>query len=177
MITKDTIIKFTTKSGRDVIITVHRKHGAYVEHIHDTENGIDYDVNRFANDSYLTVEVPGVCKFNPKYLPEVRHPKINMYYLSDGRTCVGVPDDVAKQIWAAERERLTDKLSKREIANIDNAKAAIAESRVLPAEELNKKRREYNNLYNEGGEGYNPFDMYLTAEYIEYLKSVYPDRF
>lgn len=177
MKTKDTTIKFVSKTGKDVIVTVHRKYGAYVEHHHDSENGIDYDTNEFANDQSITVEVPGVCKFETKYLPDMKHPKVNMYYLSDGRVCVTVPDEIAQQIFEAEEERLTDELSPSTIANIKEAKAAINDGRVLPKDELSKKRREYNNLYNEGAEGYNPFDCYLTTEYVEYLKAEYPNQF
>lgn len=177
MKTKDTTIKYTTQSGKEVIVTVHRKYGAYVEHHHDSENGIDYDTNEFANDSTISVEVPGVCKFETKYLPDMKHPKINMYYLSSGKYCVGVPDEIAKQIREAEKEQLTDELSPSVKASIKEAKAAISDGRVLPAAELNRKRRAHNNLYNEGGEGYNPFDYYLTAEYVERLKAEYPNQF
>jgi hypothetical protein len=177
MKTKDTTIKFTTKSGKEVIVTIHRKYGAYVEHHHDSENGIDYDTNEFANYREISVEVPGVCKFKTQYLPDMKHPKINMYYLSDGRYCVGVPDEIAEQIREAESERLTDELSPKEVASIREAKKAIENGHVLPASELNRKRMAHNNLYNEGGEGYNPFDYYLTAEYVEHLKAEYPDQF
>ena len=177
MKTKDTTINFTSKSGKEVIVTVHRKYGAYVEHHHDSENGIDYDTNEFANDHDITVEVPGVCKFETKYLPEMKHPKINMYYLSDGRVCVAVPDEIANQIFEAEREQLTDELSPATMASIQEAKAAISEGRVMAKAELSKKRKEYNNMYNEGTEGYNPFDYYLTTEYVEHLKAEYPAQF
>lgn len=177
MTTKDTTIKFTSKSGKEVIVTVHRKYGAYVEHHHDSENGIDYDTNEFANDQDITVEVPGVCKFETKYLPEMKHPKINMYYLSNGRVTVAVPDEIAKQIFEAEKEQLTEELSPATIASIQDAKAAISEGRVMPKAELSMKRKEYNNMYNEGEEGYNPFDNYLTTEYIEQLKAEYPEKF
>ena len=177
MKTKDTTINFTSKSGKEVIVTVHRKYGAYVEHHHDSENGIDYDTNEFANDQDITVEVPGVCKFETKYLPEMKHPKINMYYLSNGRVCVAVPDEIANQIFEAEREQLTDELSPATLASIKEAKAAISEGRVMPKAELSKKRKEYNNMYNEGAEGYNPFDYYLTTEYVEHLKAEHPNQF
>lgn len=175
--TKDTTIKFTSKSGKEVIVTVHREYGAYIEHHHDSEDGIDYDTNEFANDSYISVEVPGVCKFDTKYLPDMKHPKINMYYLSNGRYCIGVPDDIAEQIRKAEEEHLTDEISPRMAAAIQEAKTAISNGWVLPVAELNKKRGEYNNAFNEGGEGYNPFDEYLTAEYVAKLKKDYPDQF
>jgi hypothetical protein len=177
MKTKDTTINFTSKSGKEVIVTVHRKYGAYVEHHHDSENGIDYDTNEFANDHDITVEVPGVCKFDTKYLPEMKHPKINMYYLSNGRYCVAVPDEIANQIFEAEREQLTDELSPATMASIKEAKAAISEGRVMAKAELSKKRKEYNNMYNEGADGYNPFDYYLTTEYVEHLKAEYPAQF
>ena len=177
MKTKDTTINFTSKSGKEVIVTVHRKYGAYVEHHHDSENGIDYDTNEFANDHDITVEVPGVCKFETKYLPEMKHPKINMYYLSNGRYCVTVPDEIANQIFEAEREQLTDELSPATMASIKEAKAAISEGRVMAKAELSKKRKEYNNMYNEGADGYNPFDYYLTTEYVEHLKVEYPAQF
>ena len=177
MTTKDTTIKFTSKSGKEVIVTVHRKYGAYVEHHHDSENGIDYDTNEFTNDSTISVEVPGVCKFETKYLPEMKHPKINMYYLSNGRVCVAVPDEIAKQIFEAEKEQLTNELSLSTIAAIKEAKAAISEGCVLPAAELNKKRRQYNKIYNEGAEGYSPYAYYLTTEYVEKLKAEYPNQF
>lgn len=175
--TKDTIIKFMSKSGKEVIVTVHREYGAYIEHHHDSENGIDYDTNEFANDSYISVEVPDVCKFNTKYLPDMKHPKINMYYLSSGCYCVGIPDDIAEQIHKAEKERLTDEISPSMAAAIRKAKAAICNGKVLPATELNRKRRQYNNAFNDGGEGYNPFDDYLTAEYVAILKKDYPNQF
>jgi len=177
MTAKDTTIKFTSKSGKEVFVTVHRKYGAYVEHHHDSENGIDYDTNEFANDHDITVEVPGVCKFETKYLPDMKHPKINMYYLSNGRVCVAVPDEIANQIFEAEREQLTDELSPATMASIKEARAAISEGRVMAKAELSKKRKEYNNMYNEGADGYNPFDYYLTTEYVEHLKAEYPNQF
>ena len=177
MKTKDTTIKFTTQSGKEVIITVHRKYGAYVEHHHDSEDGIDYDTNEFAATQEILVDIPGVCKFTNIYLPKMKHPKFGVYYLSDGRNCVAIPDDIAKQIWAAEEERLTDELSPATMASIQEAKAAISEGRVMAKAELSKKRKEYNNMYNEGAEGYNPFDYYLTTEYVEHLKAEYPEQF
>ena len=107
----------------------------------------------------------------------MKHPKINMYYLSDGRVCVTVPDEIAKQIWAAEKERLSDELPPCIASSIQRAKKAIEEGRVLPSSELNKKRKAYNDLQNEGGEGYNPYDDYLTLDYITYLKKEFPDQF
>lgn len=177
MKTKDTTIKFTTQSGKEVIITVHRKYGAYVEHHHDSEDGIDYDTNEFAATQEILVDIPGVCKFTNIYLPRMKHPKFGVYYLSDGRNCVAIPDDIAKQIWAAEEERLTDELSPATMASIQEAKAAISEGRVMAKAELSKKRKEHNNMYNEGAEGYNPFDYYLTTEYVEHLKAEYPNQF
>lgn len=177
MKTKETTIRFTAKTGKEVIVTVHRKYGAYVEHHHDMEDGIDYDTNEFANDSYITVEVPGVVKFETKYLPDMRHPKIKMFYLSNGRFCIGVPDDVAEQIRKAEEEHLTEEISPRIAAAIEEAKEAIVNGWVLPAAELNKKRTQYNDAFNEGGEGYNPFDNYLTDEYVASLKKDYPNQF
>jgi hypothetical protein len=32
-------------------------------------------------------------------------------------------------------------------------------------------------MYNDGAEGYNPFDYYLTTEYVEHLKAEYPNQF
>lgn len=174
---KDTKIEFVSKSGKQVIVTVHRKYGPYVEHHHDSENGIDYDTNEFADDKEILVEVPGVCKFSNRHLPEMKHPKINMYYLSDGRVGVAVPEEIAKQIWAAEKERLSDELPPSIASSIQLAKKAIEEGRVLPSSELNKKRKAYNDLQNEGGEGYNPYDDYLTLDYITYLKKEFPDQF
>jgi len=177
MTTKDTTIKYTSKSGKDVIVTVHRKYGAYIEHHHDSENGIDYDTNEFANDQSITVEVPGVCRFETKYLPDMKHPKINMYYLNNGSVCVAVPDEIAEQIFEAERERLTEELSPSVVASIQEAKTAIRNGRVMPKAELSNKRKEYNDICNEGAEGYNPFDGYLTTEYVERLKAEYPEKF
>lgn len=181
METKDTTIKWRTQSGKDVIVKVHRQYGSYIEHHHDSENGIDYTTNEFANNSTIDVEVVGVCKFRTKYLPSTKHPKINMYYLageySGKNHVVAVPDDVAEQIRTAESELLTDELSPSVRADINAAKKAIIDNKVLPAAELNRKRRDYNNLYNEGGDGFNPYDYYLTAEHVSNLKQQYPDQF
>lgn len=174
---KDTTIKYTTQSGKNVTIIVHRMYGSYIEHHHDSENGLDYDTTEFADDQYLDVEIEGVCKFSPKYLPEMKHPKYDVYYLSNDRMVLAVPDDIAKQIFEAESEKLTDELSPATMASIQEAKAAISEGRVMPKDELSKKRKEYNNMYNEGAEGYNPFDYYLTTEYVEHLKAKYPNEF
>jgi hypothetical protein len=174
---KDTRIEYLTQSGKNVIIIVHREYGSYVEQHHDSENGIDYDTNEFADKSEISVEVVGVCKFNTCYLPKVKHPKIDMYYLSGGRFTVAVPDDVAKQIWNAEKERLNDEFSPSVKTLINEAKKAIKKGMVLPASELNKRRKSYNDLQNEGGDGYNPYDYYMTAEHIEHIKNEYPEHF
>ena len=143
----------------------------------------DSNVERVLKDADLvigSVLIPGGSTpklFKKKYLPEMKHPKINMYYLSNGRVCVAVPDEIANQIFEAEREQLTDELSPATMASIKEAKAAISEGRVMPKAELSKKRKEYNNMYNEGAEGYNPFDYYLTTEYVEHLKAEHPNQF
>lgn len=177
MKTKDTTIKFTSKSGKEVIVTVHRKYGAYIEHHHDSEDGIDYDTNEFANDSYISVDVPSVCKFCTKYLPDMKHPKINMYYLSDGRYCVGVPDEIAEQIRKAEEEHLTEDIPASDAAEIQMAKAAIKNNRIMPAAQLRAEWKKYNDLYNEGAEGYNPFSDYISEERLAAIKAKYPEKF
>ena len=100
-----------------------------------------------------------------------------MYSLIGGRYCVGVPDDIAKRIWEASFERLTDEISPIDRLMIDAAKKAIESNKVLPFSELTKKRREYNNLYNEGVEGYNPYDSYMTAEQVAHVKKSFPNLF
>lgn len=174
---KDTRIEYCTQSGKRVAVNVRRVYGSYTERHHDSENGVDYDTERFADESEITVDVEGVCKFRTKYLPEAKHPKINMHYLSDGRVTVAVPDDAAEKIWSAERERLNDELSPSARESVEKVKKAVMDGRVAPEQELVKKRRAYNKTQNEGGEGYNPYDDYLTEEYVAYVKSEYPDQF
>jgi hypothetical protein len=71
----------------------------------------------------------------------------------------------------AELERLNNENSKAiKIASAKKVLARAKNEKVYSVEEAAKKAAEYNNLYNEGGEGFVP--NYLTFEQIEKAKEV-----
>lgn len=47
----------------------------------------------------------------------------------------------------------------------------IQEGKVLPKKERESKKMRYDTDFNEGGEGYNPYDEYITKEYADYIIS------
>ena len=70
-----------------------------------------------------------------------------------------------------ELERLNNENSKAiKIASAKKVLARAKNEKVYSVEEAAKKAAEYNNLYNEGGEGFVP--NYLTFEQIEKAKEV-----
>ena len=71
----------------------------------------------------------------------------------------------------AELERLNNENSKAiKIARAKKVLARAKNEKVYTVEEAKKKATEYNNLYNEGAEGFVP--NYLTFEQIEKAKEV-----
>jgi hypothetical protein len=177
METKTTKITYNTPSGKVVNVEVLRKYGVENAVNHDSENGIDYPIKQFVSEAVIGVEVVGMCKFKTRCLPKNKHPKFGVYYLSDGRNTVAVPDDIAQQIWQASEERLTKDLPPYILQSIAEAKDAIKHGRVLPSDKLSSLRKKYNSANNEGGEGYNPYDYYLTEEHILSLKERFPECF
>jgi hypothetical protein len=90
--------------------------------------------------------------------------KIAAYYHNDC-TPERVRGDYESAIKAAAEKRVA------RIAELEKI-IADAEGQALPTEaEREKKRREYNRMMNEGGDGYNPWDYKLTVEGLENKKA------
>lgn len=85
--------------------------------------------------------------------------------------------ELSALIHAASIERLTDEIPPEDMKDIRKVKNALSSNRVIPNDELKCKRKQHDDQYNEGGEGYNPFDSYVSAEFMDYMKKKYPEQF
>lgn len=106
--------------------------------------------------------------------------KHNCYVIDLGKgRLVSIPEDVYNEIAKMSSENI-DAESKEENENKKlkeieskkwHVKKMIEEGKVLPSSILESKKRKYDIDFNEGGEGYNPYNSYITKEYADYILS------
>ena len=172
--TKTTTINHTFSNGKDIKLTIERIHGW--EPVVYNLDGDKFDGKEFQDRYTMSAEYDGKTYTG---LRPVENPKAPF-----GRTIkltrqIGVcfPLEKWSEIDAAIAEKLTEELSPKDASAIKEVKEAIASNKVLPREVLEKKRHDYDRTFNEGGEGYNPYNSYVAAEWAEHIKAQFPEHF
>lgn len=188
--TKTTTHKFTTRGGSEIVCTITRTYGA--KHIEAREETVWLDqpviVNRPAKDELIDeytihVSVNGKDLGEFRYGRDLSHPEIegrfNGLERIEGRrrTVLALEAEDDEIIHGLITERLTEDLSDYDKASIEEVKRALANGAVLPLAELNARRKEYRAGVLEGGEGYNPYDDYITQERVDNVTKQFPKYF
>lgn len=164
----------------NVSVTVFRTYGKEQENAN--ADGDVIEIERFRDDYRISVKLEGAINADV-YSGSIRIDANGNKVIDLGRLTVnGKKRNVAltlecmDAVCEACRER-NEEVSPEDAAEIEKIKIAIANGNIMPAAELNAKRTEYRLGMLEGGEGYNPYDHYVTAERVELVKSTYPNLF
>ena len=168
---KTTEINFTTKSGHSVKAVIDRIQG-----MEKTKVWVDQYIETEVYKDDYTIKVA----MDGDNLHECELTKMQGYDVLryvEGRKAMNIamPADIYEQVKAAITEEFAENPEAEE--EIAEVKAAIEAGHVLPLAELRAKRQEYKRTMLEGGEGYNPYDSYITAETVARVKAEHPDRF
>lgn len=187
---KRTTHKFTTSGGSEVECTVTSTYGTKHIEAHEETVWLDQPViiDRPAKDE-LVDEYTISVSVNGKSYGEFRYGtglssrgmegKFNGLECINGRQRIIIPlsaeDD--EIIIGLIGERLTDDLSQLDEDNIETVKSALAHNAILPLEELKARRKEYREGMLEGGEGFNPYDSYISREFADRIIKQFPKYF
>lgn len=164
-------VSYKTQSGHDVIVRVTRVH----EVVKDTA-WVDQEVEieRIVNNSTVEISLDGgkfvqaqYCKFKGYDTFVYGDEKTKRY------TRIVIPSDKLEEVRNLQSERLIEELSSDEKESIKEVVKAVKAGLVLPYAELIEKRKEYRKELLEGGEGFNPYDYYITQEHLDYMKKIY----
>lgn len=173
---KSSEIRFKTQRGSEVVIEVVRNQG-----IETVDTNLDGDIlreDKYIDNSYVfvTIESLKVNRFmvDAPYFSE-NH---NCYVINFGKgRLVAIPEEVYNEIIRLSEENIdvAESVEKEEVSEIEikkeYVKKMIEEGKVLPKKERESKKMRYDTDFNEGGEGYNPYDEYITKEYADYILS------
>lgn len=162
---------YTLRSGNEVTITVTRIYGN--ETIILDADGYKIESNKFMDDFNIDVSVPGLNINGRGYLSTRQQYQVAVI----GNQLVVIPDNIAAEIISFTKELLTDEISDDNLEEIECAKKAIANNKVLPQAEIMNLRKKYNNDFNERGTGYNPYDYYMSSEAVEEIKRKFKQYF
>ena len=171
---KTTIINHTFTNGKSIKLTIERIHGW--EPVTYNLDGDKFDSKEFKDCYKMSAEYEGKTYTN---LYPVENPKAPFGRSISLTRQIGVcfPLEKWAEIDAAIAEKLTEELSPKDAADIKKVKEAIASNQVLPRIILENKRRDYDRAFNEGGEGYNPYNSYVTTEWTENIKAKFHEHF
>lgn len=163
-----------------VTVTVTRTYGKETENVN--ADGDVIEIEKFCDDYSIAVKLEGAI--NADVRGYIRIDANGNEIIDLGRLNVnGKKRPVAltlacmDDVVAACREQLTEEVSPEVNEEVAEIKTAIERGNVLPAAELKAKRTEYRNGMLEGGEGFNPYDYYVSAERVASVKSKYPKMF
>ena len=169
---------YQTSTGLAVEISVERIYGSRIDNVY-TDDGTYVDIESF-DDSYniyVTFEKYGI-KNQSTYIDKRGDYTVVVAEINRRqKTAIVMPDDIAKQVIEATKEVLSEEISSYDFLEIVAAKEAISTNKVLPVAELKAKREQYNNMFNDGGEGFNPYDDWMSAESVDCIKSKFPNKF
>ena len=165
MATKSTDICYNLKSGKKVTIKIIREQG-YKNSIIDLD-GDKCGSREYIDDFeiYITIEGMPINNREVAHMPywSGRH---NAYVfglgeINNSMVYLALPTDIYNRVIELIREDIaaTNRTSKK-----IKTEEMVEKGQVLPEAELEAKKKEYDDLYNEGGEGYNPYDYYMIKE-------------
>lgn len=188
--TKTTIHKFTTPGGSEIECTVTRTYGT--EHIEAHEETVWLDqpviINRSAKDEFVdeyTISVMVNGKAYGEFRYRIGLSSRGMDGEFNGLECINSRQRIIIPLSAEDNEiihgliteRLNDDLSPSDLDDIETVKSHIAIKSILPRTELEARRKEYRDGMLEGGEGFNPYDSYITKEFADRIISQFPQYF
>ena len=91
---------------------------------------------------------------------------------------VRLNDEQYNQLEQLSKAKLTDDLSDYDMSTINEVKSAIKNKRVMPAAQLRREIKRFDNINNEGySDNYNPYHNYLTQEYCDKIISQFKKHF
>ena len=138
---KISTLNYKLESGKQVNITITRVYGN--EQVAKECDGYKYTETEFKNDTTVSIVIPELnIKDNDVRLER----KDDMYVVrvsvnARQRAAIVVPNDIAEQMQTLMAEKLTGETELKEVEFVTDE----------------KKAAEYDRLYNEGGEGFNPY--------------------
>lgn len=170
---KNTVIKHTTSTGIPVEIMIERIYGD--EPVRYFCDGTPIMTTHF-EDQY-SIEILYEGKSYRSHIDyNDKAPGGRGLSLEPGKLLC-LPPEKWEEVDKAISERLGGVLTPFECETIAEVKAAIKSGHIMPRDELIKKRKHYDDVFNEGGYGFNPYEDYVSAEHVERIKSKFPDQF
>lgn len=185
MTKKETTVKWTLSSGKEATAIISAEAGAW-----DDERRLDGDL-------ISVMRTPSLHKNIKVYVDNKKVEDINDFFTAEkslpgdcAAKCgkVGVLPAVWSVIDAAQKSILNDVtadteysvLTKKENEIKKDKETRHAQSIIdrhntqkekLTAKEIASRRRNYNNVHNEGGDGYNPYDDYVSTDQYNAIKN------
>ena len=134
-------LNYNLESGKQVNITIVRVFGN--EQVVKECDGYKYTETEFKDDTTISIDIPELNIHDNNVRLERKDDMYVVRVLVNARqrAAIVVPDEVAEQMQALTIEKLTNE----------------AEPKIVELVVDEKKAAEYDKLYNEGGEGFNPY--------------------
>lgn len=179
---KTTVFTETKMEGKlNVTVTVTRTYGKEMENVN--ADGDIFEVEQFQDTYHIDVKLEGAINANVNWTHYTiaqdgrRIIDCGRLDINGKKRPVALTLECMDAVVAACHEQLTEEVSPEVEGEVAEIKTAIELGNVLPAAELKAKRMEYRNGMLEGGEGFNPYDYYVSAERVASVKSKYPKMF
>lgn len=173
---KITEIKYKLQSGKEVFIKIRRTHGFEKET--NYADGYNMEISVFKDNYSIYIAVPEMGLAEKDCILS-KSGQLDILKYWDRHQCYSfaLPEDILKKIHSTIKERLTLEVSPETKNLIETIKGAISSNMVLPESQRKKKEKEHNDIFNDGGSGYNPYIYYVSQETVDQLKSDYPEQF
>ena len=180
----------TLKIERDnkTIITATRTYGREIIPAHEEEIWLDepLKVNRpeeekFVSEFEIVVNLEGK-DYKDGSLVDIKAGKGIMFNANiDGKyrpVLVRLNDEQYNLLEQLSQARLTEDLSDYDMSTINEVKSAIKNKQVMPAAQLHREIKRFDDINNEGcSDNYNPYRNYLTQEYCDKIISKFKEHF
>lgn len=134
-------LNYNLESGKQVNITIARVFGN--EQVDKECDGYKYTETEFKDETTISIDIPELNIHDNNVRLERKDDMYVVRVLVNARqrAAIVVPNEVAEQMQALTIEKLTNE----------------AEPKIVELVVDEKKAAEYDKLYNEGGEGFNPY--------------------
>ena len=134
-------LNYNLESGKQVNITIVRVFGN--DEVAKECDGYKYTETEFKDETTISIDIPELNIHDNNVRLERKDDMYVVRVLVNARqrAAIVVPDEVAEQMQSLTIEKLTNE----------------AEPKIVELVVDEKKAAEYDKLYNEGGEGFNPY--------------------
>ena len=134
-------LNYKLESGKQVNITIVRVYGN--EQVAKDCDGYKYTETKFKDGTTISIDIPELNIHDSNVRLERKGDMYVVRVLVNARqrAAIVVPTEVAEQMQALTSEKLTDETEPKNVEFVTDE----------------KKASEYDKLYNEGGEGFNPY--------------------